>query len=94
MIISALTYSHLVGKYVRMSRLSTPEELRATGEQIVGMEGLIVGVEDDQDVVLVRVDYGEVWPITGYDAPDWHFQIWMSEDACARSRGRLSREVS
>lgn len=88
MIIDALHYAGLVGKFVRMERLSTVEELASTGEQVVGMEALVAAVQDDGSDVMVIGNYGEVWRITGHDAPDWTFTIWASEEAATMSRER------
>jgi hypothetical protein len=91
MIISALTYANLVGKYIRMERLSTVEELAVTQEQTVGMECFVSAVMDDGGEVVVIGDYGETWRITGHDAPDWTFTIWASEEVSQKSR--LRREL-
>jgi hypothetical protein len=88
MIISALSYAALVGKYIRMERLSTVEELAATSQQTVGMECFVSAVMDDGNDVIVIGDYGETWRITGRDAPDWTFTIWASEEASSKSRLR------
>jgi hypothetical protein len=88
MIIDALHYAGLVGKYIRMERLSNVEELASTGDQTVGMEALVAAVQDDGNDVIVIGDYGEVWRITGRDAPDWTFTIWANEEAATKSRER------
>lgn len=83
MIINATQYSHLVGKWVIMSRLSTLEELAATdGEQVVGAEGYVSGVIDEgTSRVRVIFAHRETWLITGNDAPDWRFEIWVNARA-------------
>ena len=81
MIINASSYSHLVGKWVIMSRLSTVEELEATGEQTVGGEGYVSGVIDEGNDVLIVFAHRETWLVTGRDAPDWKFEIWVNARA-------------
>lgn len=92
MIINAINYAGLVGHYVRMERLSTVEELAATGDPTVGMEAYVAAVMDDGNDVIVIGDYGETWRITGHDATEWNFTIWASEEAAEKSRLR-PREV-
>ena len=81
MIINAANYSHLVGKYVIMSRLATLEEVAATGDQVVGGEGYVSGVTDDQNDVVVIFAHRETWRVTGRDAMDWKMEIWANARA-------------
>lgn len=78
MIINAANYSHLVGKFVKMSRMSTVEELEATDERVVGGEGYVSGVMDDGNDVVVMFAHRESWLITGRNAPDWKLEIWAN----------------
>jgi hypothetical protein len=77
--ISALQYAGLIGKYIRMERDATPDELMLTDETTVGMECVVTSVIDIEGGVEIRGETHEVWTVTQHDAPLWRWHIWDSE---------------
>jgi len=82
---NAIKYASLVGKYIRMSRPATEEELKIPLQgPTVGMECLCVAVRDYSGPgmgVEVIADYGYAFSILPKDEQHWEFEIWESEEA-------------
>jgi hypothetical protein len=76
----AIDYAWLVGRFVKMARPATPEELAATGESEVGMEGMIVRVADTEAGVDISSDWHFTWTIAPDTASQWRFTIWPDEN--------------
>jgi len=78
--LSALQFVGLIGKYIRMEREATPDELMLTDEQTVGMECVVTSVIDvPGGGVEIRGETHEVWTVTPGDAHCWHWHIWDTE---------------
>jgi hypothetical protein len=77
--VSALQYAVLIGKYIRMERDATPDELLLVDEPTVGMECVVTSVIDVPDGVEIRGETHEVWTITQRDAHLWRWHVWDSE---------------
>jgi hypothetical protein len=85
----AVTYAALVGRYVRMERPATEQELAAYPDMhTIGMECLVGAVRDiavdGEPVVEVLADYGYAFTVRPADR--WSFTIWPSEDAARELR--------
>jgi len=79
---TAVKYSHLVGKYIRMQRPATIVELDAGDGPMVGMEANVVEVEDKpHGCVQIIGDDGNTFLITPQDEHRWQFIIWVDEAA-------------
>lgn len=89
---SAVQYAGLVGKYVRMERPSTADELLSPGHPpTTGMECVVASVEDVGDgLVAVVADYGYAFVIQPAADESWQFTIWPDEETrLANSADRM-----
>jgi hypothetical protein len=78
----AVDYAGLVGKYIRMERYSTPEELEEAPDlRLHGMECTVAAVYDTVDGKGVEIvsDYGMSFAVYP-ELHEWRFNIWPDEE--------------
>lgn len=74
-------FSNLVGKYIRMERAATEEELVVNPDtKFIGMECIVAMVADteDNEGVAIVSDYGMEFTVYP-KLHEWRFAIWPSE---------------
>lgn len=80
-----LQMSPLVGRYVDMTRPSTPDEVQAYGAEMMGASGSVVAVEDasaqhGEAAVDVVFDYGMGFTVLADDLPRWRFLVYADAE--------------
>lgn len=65
----------LVGKYVRIERPATPEEIAAGEPPIIGGEGMVSMIEDDLGKPTLTFDYGYCFDMTQFNVT----AVWPDE---------------